>query len=272
LATSDKPVALVTGASSGIGRLAAQRMADMGLRVYGTSRNPQAAAPGATPLLELDVSSDASASRCVETVMAQAGRLDVLVSNAGLAHVSLAEETPMSEARALFETNFFGTLRMIRAVLPGMRERGGGRIVVLSSLAGLVGVPGQAYYAASKHALEGYCESLRYELEALGIFVSLVEPGFHRTALHGHALAGAQPIAAYDGLRERNSAAIARNFAQGGDPAEVAEAIARIALASAPRLRYRVGADARWVPRLKAWLPQPMFAMGLRRRFGLRKV
>jgi NAD(P)-dependent dehydrogenase (short-subunit alcohol dehydrogenase family) len=271
LATSGQPVALVTGASSGIGLLTAQRLAGMGLRVYGTSRKPGEDAVDGIRRLSLDVDSDDSARRCVEAVLAEAGRIDVLVSNAGVAHVSLAEETPMQEARALLETNFFGAIRMMRAVLPAMRAARRGRIIAVSSLAGLVGAPGQAYYAASKHALEGYCESLRYEVEPFGIFVSLVEPGFHRTMLHGHALAGAQRIAAYDGLRERNAAAIQRNFAEGGDPADAADSIARIALAERPRLRYRVGSDARWVPRIKAWLPQPLFAMGLRRRFGLRR-
>jgi NAD(P)-dependent dehydrogenase (short-subunit alcohol dehydrogenase family) len=269
MATDARPVALVTGATSGIGRLSAERLAQGGLRVFGTGRGPQADPGSGIRMLTLDVRSDVSAAECVRAVEAQAGRLDVLVSNAGVAHVSLAEETPMQEARDLFETNFFGTVRMIRSVLPIMRRQRQGRIVVVSSLAGLVGVPGQAYYAASKHALEGYCESLLYELEPLGLHVTLVEPGFQRTALHARALARADAIAAYDGMRERIRAAIERNFGHGGDPARVADAVVRIATSRRPPLRYRVGSDARWVPRLKQWLPQAAFSMGLRRSFGL---
>ena len=263
-------VALVTGASSGIGRVTAERLQRAGFRAFGTSRSPQGDRGSGIRMLGLDVGSDASVAECVRTVEAQAGRLDLLVSNAGVAHVSLAEETPMQAVRDLFETNFFGTVRMIRSVLPMMRRQRGGRIVVVGSLAGLVGVPGQAYYAASKHALEGYCESLRYELEPLGVHVTLVEPGFQRTRLHARAIAGADAIDAYDGLRERNREAIERNFAHGGDPGDVADAIVRIATSKHPPLRCRVGSDARWVPRLKRWLPEPAFAIGLRWRFGLK--
>ena len=269
MATDAQPVALVTGASSGIGRLTAERLSQAGFSVFGTSRGSQPDPGGGIRMLTLDVRSDASAADCVRALDAEAGRLDLLVSNAGVAHVSLAEETPMQEVRDLFETNFFGAVRMIRSVLPMMRRQRHGRIVVVSSLAGLVGVPGQAYYAASKHALEGYCESLRYELEPLAVHITLVEPGFQRTPLHARALAGADAIAAYDALRGRIREAIERSFAHGGDPGDVADAIVGIAASKRPPLRCRVGGDARWVPRLKQWLPEGAFSVGLRRRFGL---
>jgi short-subunit dehydrogenase len=120
---------------------------------------------------------------CVKTVLDSEGRIDVLVNNAGTTHLSLAEETDVDEARAVFETNFFGIVRMTNAVLPAMRARKSGRIINIGSVAGLVAIPGQAFYTASKFALEGYTEALCYEVEPFGVHVSLIEPGFYRTRL-----------------------------------------------------------------------------------------
>ena len=124
----------------------------------------------------------------------------------------------------------------------------------------------------SKFALEGYSEALRYEVEPFRIHVSLIEPGFYRTSLHENRGVGARRFADYDRLREVLTSSIARSFADGGDPAEVAELVVRVASARAPRLRYRVGSDARWVPVLKGLVPQKAFAMGMRKRFNLRKA
>ena len=168
-------VALVTGASSGFGALTANRLSEQGWRVFGTSRQEQKRS--GVEMLRLEVCSQESVYRCVSEVIGAAGRVDLLINNAGTAHLSLVEETPPEDAEALFQTNFFGTVRVTNAVLPGMRERGGGRVINVGSLAGLVAVPGQAFYAASKHALEGYSESLRYEVEPFGISVSVIEPG-----------------------------------------------------------------------------------------------
>ncbi|WP_420456111.1 SDR family NAD(P)-dependent oxidoreductase [Rubrivirga sp.] len=263
----DPKVAVVTGASSGFGQLTAERLSDRGWRVFGTSRQQRDATR--IEMRVLDVRSGESVGRFVDDVLRAAGRVDLLVNNAGATHVSLAEETALGEAEALFQTNFFGAVRMTNAVLPSMRDQRRGRIINVGSLAGLVGVPGQAFYAASKHALEGYAESLRYELEPLGISVSIVEPGFYRTALHERVSPAARRIPAYDRVRSAVRGAIERSFAEGGDPADVAELIARVAEEDRPGLRYRVGKDARLVPRLKKVLPENLFAIGFRKQFGL---
>lgn len=269
---TERKIALVTGASSGFGRLIARRLHHREYRVFGTSRNKDAVADPGVEMLTLDVRSQDSVQVCVRTVLDSEGRIDVLVNNAGTTHLSLAEETGVDEARVVFETNFFGIVRMTNAVLPAMRARKSGRIINVCSLAGLVAIPGQAFYTASKFALEGYSEALCYEVEPFGVHISLIEPGFYRTRLHESRGLEARRFGDYDCLREVLNSSIERSFVEGGDPAEVAELVVRVAGAKAPRLRYRVGSDARWVPVLKGLLPQKAFAMGMRKRFNLRKV
>jgi len=192
---------LITGASSGFGLVTARKLAGAGHRVFGTSRNPSGCEADGFALLPLDVTSDESVSECITSLRERVGRIDVLVNNAGLAQDSLVEETPLEQARPVFETNFWGVVRLTNAVLPWMREQGSGLIVNVSSLAGLVGTPGQGFYAASKHALEGYTEALRAELTGQSIRIVLVEPGFFQTNLHSSMVRRSNQIAAYDGLR-----------------------------------------------------------------------
>jgi NAD(P)-dependent dehydrogenase (short-subunit alcohol dehydrogenase family) len=261
-------VALVTGASSGFGLLTAQSLAARGFRVFGTSRT-SATGPDRVEMLELDVTVDASVDACARAVLSRTGRIDVLVNNAGRTHASVVEETPRAVAAGVFETNFWGVVRMTNAVLPAMRAARAGTIINVSSLAGLVGVPGQAFYAASKHALEGYSESLQVELRSFNISVVLVEPGFFSTNLH-HALQRAgTPIPDYDALRATLEHVLTEATTQGGNPQQVADLVTAVADQRRPALRYRIGRDARWVPRLKTWLPQPWFEAGMRRRFRL---
>ena len=163
-------VALVTGASTGIGRAAAEALSAAGYRVFGTSRRAQPARPGIT-MLTCDVSDDASVARLIDDVLAQAGRIDLVVNNAGSGLLGGAEESSIAQARALFDVNLFGVMRVTNAVLPVMRRQGHGRIVNLSSVLGLIPQPFSALYAATKHALEGYSESLDHELRAFGIRV-----------------------------------------------------------------------------------------------------
>lgn len=139
----------------------------------------------------------------------------------------------------------------------------------MSSLAGLLGVPGQAFYAASKFALEGYSEALSMELQPFNIHVSLVEPGFFNTGLHATTAPSSRQIADYNGTRTAVETSLAASVAQGGDPQAVAEAIVGAAASKSPRLRYRVGADAVWVPRVRAVVPSSMFSAQMRKRFGL---
>jgi len=141
---------LVTGASSGIGQSTAQLLAERGFTVFGTARKPDAAKRAPFTMLALDVRSDESVRACMEQVIAKAGRLDVLVNNAGYAMMGAAEETSVEEAKAQFETNFFGIVRMVNAVLPGMRAAGAGKIINISSLAGNTAIPFSAFYSATK--------------------------------------------------------------------------------------------------------------------------
>jgi short-subunit dehydrogenase len=260
---------LVTGALSGIGAAVAHRFHRQGFMVFGTSRSANPGSVHGFPILKLDVNSDAAAKTCVGEVLARAGRLDVLVNNAGFALAGAAEETSIEEAKEQFETNFFGVARMVKSVLPHMREARSGRIITIGSLAGLMAIPYNAYYSSTKFALEGYMEALWFELKPLGVAVSLIEPGFVRTAINQATRFAAVPLAAYEGPRDRALAVIDRSVDKGIAPELVAKAVFRAAQSRTPHLRYRVGADARWLPRLKYATPWNFFASGVRRTFEL---
>lgn len=266
---ADRKVVLVTGASSGLGRATAMLLAGQGHRVFGTSRRPFAADLPGVEMVVLDVREEASADEAVRGVLGQAARIDVLVNNAGYLLSGAIEETSTEEAMAQSGTNFFGTVRMVRAVLPSMRAHGGGRIVNIGSLAGLIGVPFQGFYSASKHALEGYTASLRHEVRPFGIHVSTVEPGFFRSELSGASQATALTAPDYQAASGRAMASFEAAITRGPDPARVAAAIARVIRTPTPRLHYRVGKDAVSVPAMMAVLPQSVFERGLRRRFRL---
>lgn len=265
---NERPVALVTGASSGIGQHTARLLAESGYRVFGTSRELRDDSDAAE-MLSLDVTSEESIDSLVADLFSRTDRLDLLVNNAGQSHRSLIEETSLEDARALFEVNFWGIVRLTKRILPRMREQAGGRIINISSLAGLVGTPGQGYYGAAKHAVEGYCETLRAELGHLPIELCLVEPGFFRTGLAGSMIPASKRIDDYDRVRESLDTKIKEKFEGGGDPIEVAERIVAIAKDSNPPFRSRVGKDAKQISRLSRWLPDHWFIQGTRRSFGM---
>jgi NAD(P)-dependent dehydrogenase (short-subunit alcohol dehydrogenase family) len=201
--------------------------------------------------------------------MERTGRLDVLISNAGYELAGAVEETSINEARDQFETNFFGAARMVKAALPVMRKQGGGRILLVSSLAGLISVPFHGFYSASKYALEGYAEALRHEVKGFNISVSLIEPGFFRTNLARAARNSTETISEYAGMRERALKAFERAVQTGEDPGLVASLILSVVESRSPRLRYRVGKDAKRLPRIKALVPESAFEAGVRRNFHL---
>jgi NAD(P)-dependent dehydrogenase (short-subunit alcohol dehydrogenase family) len=261
-------IALVTGASSGFGQLTASLLTQSGFHVFGTSRRSISGGDG-VEMLVLDVTSPTSVDACVRAVLTRCDRIDVLVNNAGQTHASIVEETPIETAMDVFATNFWGVVRVTNAFLPTMRRQQAGLIINVSSLAGLVGVPGQGFYAASKHALEGYSESLQTELRQFNIDVSLIEPGFFRTNLHHSMLEGGQHIPDYDAARARIETVLYDAMSQGGDPRVVAESIVSVARSRRPKLRCRVGGDATWVPRMRAFLPERWFMAGMRRRFHM---
>jgi NAD(P)-dependent dehydrogenase (short-subunit alcohol dehydrogenase family) len=176
MSTNDPGIALVTGASSGIGRATAIALSGAGYRVFGTSRSAAPAGDRGVTMLAYDVTDDASVAQATNEVLIDAGRIDLLVNNAGVGVIGGAEESSIEQAQALFDVNLFGVMRMTKAVLPIMRRQGHGRIVNISSVLGLIPSPFNAIYSASKHAIEGYSESLDHELRTLGIRVVLASP------------------------------------------------------------------------------------------------
>ena len=233
-------VVLITGASSGIGAACAAQLAADGHRVFGTTRGGEPAAPGGCEWLTLDVRDQASVERGVRQVIDAAGRIDVLVNNAGIGIAGAVEDTTPEDLLRQLDTNLLGPLRMVRAVAPYMRERGAGRIVQLSSVAGRIGVPFQGAYSASKFALEGLSEALALELRPLGIDVVLVQPGDVRSGF-GAARTWTERARENSLYRERAARAVAamERAERTGPPAErVAALVARIVAARRPRLRY----------------------------------
>jgi len=260
--------ALVTGASSGIGAAIARRLASDGLRVFGTSRKPFDSGQSGIEPVVLDVTDDDSVRAAIDLVLDKSGRLDVLINNAGTTLVGALEETSTDEARWLLETNLLGVHRVTRACLPHLRARKG-HTVIIGSIAGFLAKPGEGFYSATKHALEGYADVLRLELSPFGVRVALVEPGFVRTNFASIARAVATPLEIYDVLRHAMRDGLVRDVEGGMEPAEVAACVSRIVASDAPKLRHRVGRDAARIHRIKSLLPPGMFEWGLRRRFGL---
>ncbi len=284
--TASRPqVVLITGASSGIGRACAEHLQACGYRVYGTSRtaawpagrppDPARAVGQASGLPcrahPLDVTSDESVAAAVQFVLEREGAIDIVVNNAGFGIAGAAEDTPPDEARAQFETNFFGTMRVCRAVLPAMRRRGAGCIVNISSIAGLVGIPFQALYSASKFAVEGFTEALRMEVAPFGIRVALVEPGDFRTGFTANRRIAAGASDAYRDRQARAVGVMERDETRGPSPAAVARLVHRIVTLRSPRLRYSVGpASERLVLLLKRFVPARLFERGIAAYYRVR--
>jgi short-subunit dehydrogenase len=238
----------------GIGLATAQLFTQQGHSVFGTSRQPEKYPALSFPLLPLDVQDDASVMACVDEVLKRTGRIDVLINNAGVSLSGAVEEASIDEAKHLFETNFFGAMRLVNAVLPTMRTQRGGHIVNISSLAGIMGVPYIGLYSASKSALEGYSEALRYEVKHFGIRVSLVEPGDTRTNIY--CAVPAQKIPAYDGIRERVNAIHEHNVETGTHVEKVARAVVNLVEHPRSRLRYIVTRGTElFVPLARRLLP-----------------
>ncbi|MFI5182801.1 MAG: SDR family NAD(P)-dependent oxidoreductase [Vicinamibacteria bacterium] len=247
-------VVLVTGASSGIGAATASLLVDRGFLVFGGSRKPPAL-PGPVRPLTMDVLDEASVRRAVGEVVTEAGPLDGLVCNAGFGVFGSIEETDLARVRAQFETNVFGTLNAIRAVLPAMRGRRQGRIVIVGSLAGRAPIPFQAHYSASKAALEALALALRIEVRPFGICVSLIEPGDIRTGFNEATDWGPRAESPYAGRLRSCEAVIRESLPKAPGPEIVARAIHRALTDRRPRVRYTVGPDSRLVPLGRRLLP-----------------
>lgn len=262
-------VVLITGASSGFGQMAAALLAKHGYTVFGTSRQLNSTKGDAYTMLKLDVCSDESVHDCVQAVMKSAGRIDVLVNNAGYELVGALEETTIDEAKSQFETNFFGVVRMAKAVLPIMRTQRIGQIINIGSLTGLLALPFCGLYSASKYALEGYTEALRYEVKNFNINVSIVDPSFFRTNLGKSSHMSSDRISDYSRMRLEVFNYFKKSDETGEDPILVAKLIKSIIESNKPRLRYRIGKDAIWRPRLRAVMPSGLFEVALRKSFKL---
>ena len=262
---SQKPVALVTGASSGIGQATAERLSAHGFTVFGTSRAPREDTRSYT-WLPLDVRSDDSVQAAVQSLLAQAGRIDLLVNNAGYVQFGAIEESSVADAQAQLDTNLLGVIRMVKAVLPVMRQQGLGRIINISSIVGHVAAPHFGLYATSKFALEGLSEALREEVRPFGVSVSLVEPSYVNTPIVSQP--PTNPIAAYTNARQAAQQAFMKSSKNGMEPGAVARAILRAATTTRPRLRYPVGQDGKALLLLKRLLPESAFEALKRRLFS----
>jgi len=268
-----RQVVLITGCSSGIGRSAALESARRGHRVFATARNRNDLADlerGDLHTLSLDVTDGTSIRAALDAVQSRAGRLDVLVNNAGYAQYGSAEDVSAEEWRAQFDVNFFGTLDMTRAALPALRAAGRGTIVIVSSVGGRVAVPFASPYCSTKHALEALGDALRVELYPFGVRVAVVEPGPTPTRFTERARSIVAPLLARPGpyrtLYAGAERAMDGDFQKGG---QSAEAVARVIVdafeAEHPRARYRLGAMARTLIPLKTILPERWLDWMMRR-------
>jgi NAD(P)-dependent dehydrogenase (short-subunit alcohol dehydrogenase family) len=264
MSSTSSKVVLVTGASTGIGQCCAQHLATRGYRVFGTSRKPADATgkPSGVEMIAMDVDKDESVAAGVRAVLDKAGRIDAVVNNAGWGLMGAVEDTSIDEARAQLETNFFGVLRVCREMLPILRRQGGGHIVNISSLGGVVGLPFSGMYSASKFAVEGVSEALRWETRRFGIHVVLIEPGdFHTnfTAMRRMAKASGDG-SAYREAVQRALAAQEKEELNGPAPQPIARLVEHILQSQNPAIRYSVGMlGQRIVVPCKRFLPERLF-------------
>jgi NAD(P)-dependent dehydrogenase (short-subunit alcohol dehydrogenase family) len=260
---------LVTGVTSGIGREIAQLLAARGARVFGTVRDPKSAQSiHGVEILRMDVTDDASVSAAVQSLEQKAGRVQFLVNNAGYSFMGALEETSIEEARQQFETNLFGVLRVTNAILPGMRQQGYGRIVNISSVLGFLPAPYWGIYAASKHAVEGYTETLDHEIRRFGLRALLVQPAYTKTKLSGNTKSAKTTLNVYADERKRLTEAAQQSIEHGDDPRLVAEAVWNALTAKSPRLRYPVGKGV-GLSRMRRFVPAGMFDKSFRKQFQL---
>ncbi|OGP52893.1 MAG: hypothetical protein A2Y65_05915 [Deltaproteobacteria bacterium RBG_13_52_11] len=265
-------VVLVTGASHGIGKAIAALLVEKGFRVYGTSRRPSGEQGNGLKMLQLDITSDQSVESCVSGLIEKEGRIDVLINNAAVGLLGAIEETTIEEGKALFEANFFGTARMVNAVLPGMRQRRSGLIINFGSLAATLPIPFHAYLSCSKAAVNTFTDALRLEVKHLNIGVCVVEPGMVATH-RGEEFAQLRvkkAISDYAEPEQRAFAVIEKGQSVGGDPQPVAETVLRIIRSKAPARYYLVGVEKRYVL-LSRFLPQSAIEFLVSRHFRLTK-
>lgn len=253
---------LITGGTSGLGRETALLLSEQGHHVYAASRKPPVEPMPGITYLPLDVCSAQSIRDCVASIP----QIDVLINNAGyLGPAGASEEASLEDVRAVFETNFFGVVQVVNAVLPEMRARRSGLIINMSSAAGRMALPPFfGFYAASKHALEGYSKALSADLRPLGIRVAIIEPGYFATNIHNTLSMPAHPLADFAPQREHATAVDAFGIRHGRDPRKVAELISRLVNGTPRRLRYPIGLDALFMLSIGAIVPEKLFESWMR--------
>lgn len=234
-------VVLITGASSGIGRVTAEYLLQKGYKVYGTSRNPRPAHFN-FPMIPLEVTERASIENAIQYLLKEEGKIDVLVNNAGIGITGPVEETPSEEIRRAFETNFFGAIEVMKAVIPSMRKQKSGLIINITSIAGYTGLPFRGVYSACKSALEIVTESIRMEVKEFGIKVTNIAPGDIATNIvegryHTPILNGSPYKEAY----QRNLDLMNSHVSEGLDPTEMAKVIEKVIRDPNPKIHYKFG-------------------------------
>ena len=261
--------AIVTGASSGIGEATAARLAKAGYKVYGTSRRGAQAGERSFAMLALDVTSDESVDAAVRKLIQIEGRIDLLINNAGFGVAPAgAEESSIEQAQSIFDTNFFGIVRMTRAVVPHMRRQGAGRIINIGSVLGFLPMPYMALYSATKHAVAGYTESLDHELRTQGIRVSVVEPAYINTPFDANLMKPDAPLAVYREIRAGVERRVKEVLVGADGPDVVAEIVLKAAMATHPKIRYAPGLASR-MRLLRRFAPASLLDAGVRKDLRL---
>lgn len=264
-------VVLITGGSSGIGKSIGEFLHQKGFIVYGTSRNPDAVLNSVFPLVALDVRDVNSIRSAIDMVIATTGRLDVLINNAGVGITGPLEEIPTSEIKNNFETNFFGPIEVMKAVLPQMRQQKSGLIINVTSIAGYMGLPYRSVYSASKGALELITEALRMEVKSFGIHITNVAPGDFATNIasgrfHAPLLKGS----AYEVPYGTTLKMMDEHVDSGSDPNDMAVAVYNIIQTPSPKIHYKVGAFMqKFSIILKRLLPDAVFEKILMNHYKL---
>jgi short-subunit dehydrogenase len=237
-----KQTILVTGASSGFGLLIANKLHQSGYTVIGTSRDPEKyVAKFPFKMIALDLDSEQSINSFSQRIFKETSQLDILINNAGFLVSGIAEETPIELGRQQLETNFWGTIKVTNAVLPHFRKQKFGKIITVGSIVGLVSFPNAAYYAASKHALEGYFKSLRYELNEFNISVAMIEPSAFKTSILDNSSSTLSKIEDYNTLRSKIEKFTNDLTEQAEDPSMVAEKVLKVVQSENPKFRNVVG-------------------------------
>lgn len=231
---------LITGASSGFGLLVANKLHESGYNVIGTSRNPSKIKVP-FKMIALDLDSEQSINTFSERLFKEIPNLDILINNAGFLVSGIAEEIPIELGRQQFETNFWGTIKVTNAILPHFRKQKFGKVITLGSIVGLVSFPNAAYYAASKHALEGYFKALRYELNDFNISVAMIEPSAFKTSIMYNASSPINKITDYNSLRDKIEKFTIDLVKSAEDPIIVVEKVLTVVQAEKPKFRNIVG-------------------------------